>query len=76
MISVLRRQRPWLVAGALATTGAVLLWPLRAVPLTSAEAATPRTVDDGAVAADAMAVRAVLRVSGASHRQGQRPMTT
>ena len=76
MNSVLRTQRPWLVAGALAAMAVAALWPTRAVPFTSAEAAVPRTLDDDAAAADTLAARAVLRVNGAPDRPGQRPTTT
>ena len=75
MISVLRGQRPWLAAGAVAALAAALLWPTRAVPFTSAEAARPHGPDDDAAAADALAVKAVLRVSGTADRQRQRPTT-
>lgn len=75
MNSVLRGQRPWLAAGALVAMAVAALWPTRAVPFTSAEAAVPRTPDDDAAAADALAVRAVLRVSAANDQQRQRPTT-
>lgn len=75
MISVLRGQRPWLAAGAVAALAAALLWPTRAVPFTSAEAAMPHAPDDDAVTADSLAVKAVLRVNGTTERQRQRPTT-
>ena len=75
MNSVLRGQRPWLAAGALAAMAVAALWPTRAVPFTSAEAAVPRTPDDDATAADALAAQAVLRVSAVNDRQRQRPTT-
>ena len=75
MNSVLRGQRPWLATGALAAIAVAALWPTHAVPFTSAEAAVPRTLDDDATAADALAVQAVLRVSAVNDRQRQRPTT-
>lgn len=73
MDSVLRGQRPWLATGALAAMAVAALWPTRAVPFTSAEAAAPRTPDEGAAAADALAAQAVRRVSAVNAEERQRP---
>jgi hypothetical protein len=56
-------RRPWLAAAALTVAVGGALLPTPAVPLTHADASEPAGPDDGAVIAEQLTVRAVLRVN-------------
>ena len=56
-------RRPWLATAALTVAIGGALLPTPAVPLTNADASKPTGADDGAVSAEQLTVRAVLRVT-------------
>lgn len=56
-------RRPWLATAALTVVIGGALLPTPAVPLTNADASKQTGLDDGAITAEELTVRAVLRVT-------------